>query len=257
MQSDAKSTSDSSQPIPIGGSANWPPSIVRLVVGALVAAGLSFLVLKTLFPTFVVPTEILAVPEQGPTWVYERLEKAKYEVDGKNFALVFGISGALLGVCCVLFAFGAKSIKAILVGAVASGGFGVLGAFLSNWMFNTMRLNSGKSTILLGISLDGMAQSILGYALLWSFIGLGVGLGIGAVRSIGKSVIAGVSGFVGGALGAMLYVILTSQISIGTVMNQVLPTGTVPQVIWLVFFMLVIAGCIALGSGEKRPKKGV
>lgn len=255
MQSEEKPVPDSSHPVKSNGTVNWPPSTLRVVLGAVVAAALSFVVLKTMVPIFVVPDEILAVPEQGPIWVYERLENAKYEVDGKNFAVVFGITGAILAACCVLFSFGTKSFKAIAIAVIGTGCLGVAGAFLSNWMFNNMRLNSGKNSVIMGIPLDGMTQSIIGYSLLWSFIGLGVGVAMGSVRSFSKSLVAGVSGFVGGVLAAMLYVIFTAQISIGTIMNRVLPDGNVGQAIWLLLFTVVIAACIALGSGEKRQKK--
>jgi hypothetical protein len=254
MQSEEQPVSDSSHPVKSNGGVNWPPSVFRIVLGAVIAACLSFIVLKTMYPIFEVPVEILSVPEQGPSWVYERLDNARYEVDGKNFAVVFGASGAILGVCCVLFSFGAKSFKAIAIAAIGTGCLGVTGAFLSNWMFNNMRLNSGKNSIIMGIPLDGMTQSIIGYSLLWSFIGLGVGVAIGAVRGFGKSLVAGVSGFVGGVLAAMIYVILIGQISIGTTMNRVLPDGNVGQAIWLLMFMVVVTVCIALGSGDKRPK---
>jgi hypothetical protein len=257
MQSEEKPVSDTSHPVKSNGGVDWPPSILRLVFGAVVAAALSFVVLKTMFPIFVVPLEIAIVPETAPNWVNERFEKASYEADGKNYSVLFAIAGAIFGVCSVLFAFGPKSKMALFVALVVAGGLGGTGAFLSNWIFNNMRLNSnsGKDSVIMGIPLDGMTQSILGYSLLWSFIGLGVGVAMGSVRSFGKSLVAGVSGFVGGVLAAMLYVILTAQISIGTIMNRVLPDGNLGQAIWLLLFMVIIAACIALGSGEKRQKK--
>jgi hypothetical protein len=86
---------------------------------------------------------------------------------------------------------------------------------------------------------------------------LGVGLGIGAARGFSKSLVAGISGFVGGALAAMLYVIFTSQFFRQITMNQVIPYGDVSQAIWLVVFAVVVAACIALGSGEKQKKSSV
>ena len=250
-----KQTSNELTPKPDPKSAAaWPPSPMRLVIGAAVAAGLSYIVLKTMLPIFIVPLEISSVPEQGPQWIYERLEKTQYEVDGKNYSVVFGLSGAILGACCVLFSFGARSVSAIIIAIVGAGGLGVLGANLSNWMFFNLRVSNSKNIRLLGISLDGMTQSIIGYALLWGLVGLGVGLGIGAVRGFGKSLVAGISGLVGGSLAAMIYVLLTAQFSIGTVMNQVVPYGNVSQAIWMALFMVVVAACIGLGSGEK-PKK--
>lgn len=233
----------------------WPPSLLRLVLGALVAVGLGYVVLKTMFPIFVVPLEIATFPEQSPLWMYERLDKAKHEVDGKNYSVVFGLIGAILGASSVVFAFGTKSIRAILIAIVASALLGVVGANLSNWLFNNMRATSGTDAIIMGIALDGMKQSIVGYSLLWGPIGLGVGLGIGSIRGVGKSLVAGISGLCGGVLAAMTFVILMAQFSIGTVMNRVVPDGTVSQVIWLALFPIVIAVCIALGSGEKKPKE--
>jgi len=254
MQSNEQPMNDSNRPFKSSGKGDWPPSLFRLVLGAVFAAILSFIVLKTMVPIFVVPVEIATLPEQSPIWIYERYEKASYEVDGKNFSIVFGVIGAILGISCVVFAFGARSLKSIVIAAIGAGGLGAAGAFLSNWMFNNMRTNSGRTAMIMGVSLDGMMQSIVGYALLWGLIGLGVGVGIGSIRSFLKSLVAGVSGFCGGVLGAMLYVFLTAQISIGTVMNRVYPLDNASQAVWLALFTVLVAVCIALGSGEKRRK---
>ena len=255
MQSDEQPVSDSNRPNKSSGIGDWPPSLFRLVLGAGFAAILSFIVLKTMVPIFVVPIEIATLPEQAPISVYQRYEKALYEVDSKNFSIVFGVIGAILGASCVAFTFGTRAFKAIAIAVIGAGGLGAAGAFLSNWMFNNMRVNSGKNAVILGVSLDGMTQSIVGYSLLWGMIGLGVGIGIGSTRSVLKSLVAGISGFCGGVLGAILYVIMTAQISIGTVMNQVYPLGDTSLAVWLVLFTVSVAVCIALGSGEKRPKK--
>jgi hypothetical protein len=55
----------------------------------------------------------------------------------------------------------------------------------------------------------------------------------------------------------MLYVIFTSQFFRQITMNQVIPYGDVSQAIWLVVFAVVVAACIALGSGEKQKKSSV
>ncbi len=257
MQSDEQPVRDSNRPNKSIGIGDWPPSLFRLVLGAVIAAILSFIVLKTMYPIFVVPVEIATLPEQSPIWIYERYEKASYEVDGKNFSILFGVIGAILGASCVVFSFGARSFKSIVIAAIGAGGLGAAGAFMSNWMFNNMRVNSGKNAMIMGISLDGMTQSIIGYSLLWGLIGLGVGVGIGSNRNVVKSLVAGISGFCGGVLGAILYVFLTAQISIGTVMNQVYPLGDTSQAVWLALFTVVVAICIALGSGEKKRKGAI
>ncbi len=254
MKTPEQPASDSYGPTPSELRAGWPPNILRLVLGAALAAGLGFVVLKTMLPIFVVPVEIATFPEQSPLWMYERLDKAKFEVDGKNFSVVFGLIGAVLGASCAAFSFGAKSVKAIVIAALGAAVMGVVGANLSNAMFNNMRATSGNDMMIMGIALDGMRQSIIGYSLLWGLIGLGVGLGIGSYRGVGKALVAGIAGLCGGIVGAMLYVILIAQLSIGNSMNTVLPFSSNSQAIWLATFTLMIAVCIALGTGEKRPK---
>jgi hypothetical protein len=254
MQSEEQAVSDSHSATQVNAREVWPPSFLRLVLGALVAAGLGYIVLKTMYPIFVVPIEIAVFPEQSPVWLYERLDKANFEVDGKNLSIVFGVIGAIFGASCAVSSFGTRSVKAIVIASVAAAALGVLGANLSNLMFNHLRATSGKDLLVMGITLDAMKQTVLGYSLLWGLIGLGVGIGIGSIRGLGKSLVAGIAGLCGGVLGAMLYVVLTAQFSIGTTMNRVLPNANTSQVMWLVLFTVVIAGCIALGSGEKRRK---
>ena len=254
MQSKKQPVSDSNSPTKSNLRGDWPPNFLRLVFGAVFAAGLGYMVLETMHPIFVVPVEIATFPEQSPLWLYERLDKANFDVDGKNFSIVFGVIGAIFGASCVVFSFGARSVYAIVIAVVGSAAMGVVGANLSNWMFNNLRATSGKDLLIMGITLDGMRQTILGYSLLWGLIGLGVGLGIGSVRGVGKSLVAGISGLCGGVLGALLYVVLTAQFLIGTTMNRVFPADNTSQAIWLVLFTVLIAVCIALGSGEKRRK---
>ena len=254
MQSEEQSVSDLNSPTKSNLAGHWPPSLLRLVLGAVFAAGMGYFVLKTMNPIFVVPDEIAIFPEASPIELYQRLDKAKFEVDGKNFSIVFGVIGAVFGAICVVFSFGARSVKAIIVAVVGSATMGALGANLSNRLFNNLRETNGQDLLVWGFKLDSMWQTTLGYALLWGLIGLGVGLGIGSVRSVGKSLVAGISGLFGGVLGAMLYVVLTAQFSIGTTMNRVIPDSNTSQAIWMVLFPVVIAVCIALGSGEKRRK---
>ena len=254
MQSDEQLVIDSNRPTKSNLSRDWPPSFLRLVLGAVFAAGLSYIVMETMYPIFVVPPEIAILSETGPLSEQLELEEAQYVVDGKNFSIVFGVIGAIFGASCVVCSFGARFVYAIVIAVVGSAAMGVVGANLSNWMFNNLRETVGVDLLIMGITLDGMRQTILGYALLWGLIGLGVGLGVGSVRGVGKSLVAGISGLCGGALGAMIYVIVTAQLSIGTTMNRVFPGDNTRLAIWLVLFHVVIAVCIALGLGERRRK---
>ena len=254
MQSDVQLASDSENTVQSSLRKDWPPSLLRLVVGALLAGGLGYVVLRSVAPIFVVPVDIATFPEQSPVWLYERLDRAKHEVDGKNLSIWFGIIGAIFGACCVLVSFGARAVRATVIAILGSAALGVVGANLSNWVFFNLRTNSGKDVTIMGVTLDSMGQAILGYSLLWGLIGLGVGLGIGSARSIGKSLVGGIAGLCGGILGSMVYVILTAQFSIGTTMNRVLPYSLTNQAIWMLLFTVVIAVCVGLGSGEKRTK---
>ncbi len=233
----------------------WPPSVLRLLIGAAITAGLGYLIVQTLYGLFVVPEEIVNFPEQSPRWMYERLDIVKNQVEEKNLMLIFGIVGAIFGVSSVLLSFGARAGKALIIALLASAALGILGAAMSNEMFHRIRATSGKDVVLMGITLDAMKQAIVGYALLWGLIGLGTGVGIGSVRGAGKALVAGISGLLGGVLGAMLYVILTAQFMVGVTMNRVLPYNLSGQAMWLALFLLVVALCIGLGTGEKRPRQ--
>lgn len=234
----------------------WPPSLLRLVLAAAITAGLSYaaIVFITTNPIFVVLEKYSNIPETSPPDLFALLDKEKYKVDGMNLSIVFGLVGAIFGAICVLLTFGMKSFKAMGVAVVCATALGVVGLNLSNALFYNSRVAAGKDLPILGFKLDSMGQAILGYSLLWGLIGLGVGLGIGSVRGVAKSLIAGISGLCGGVLGAMLFVVLTAQFSIGTTLNRVFPHGNIIQAIWLLLFTVAIAVCIALGSGERRRK---
>jgi hypothetical protein len=247
-------SSDSSVPSQSSLRSDWPPSLLRLVLGAVFAAGLSFVIMKTAYPIFHVPPEIAFVPETAPPEAQWNLEKAEFLVDGKNFSVFFAIIGAILAVSCVVFSFGARSVAGIVFAALISAALGTVGANLSNWLFTNLRLNSGNDLLIMGITLDGANQTIVGFGSLWCLIGLGVGIGVGAMNSVGKSLVAGIAGFCGGALAAMTYVVLTMQLSIGTTINRVFPADNMRLAIWLLLFQVAIAGCIALGLGERKRK---
>ncbi len=232
----------------------WPPKLPQAVLGALVAVGIACLIMKTMYPLFVVPEDIAILPNPPPTAAVLKLEKAQFSVDTKNFSILFGLIGAVFGASCALFTFGTRSIKAVIVGAFAAGALGVVGANLSNLIFTRLRATSNGDLLVLGLKIDGMTQNILGYGVLWGLIGLGVGIGIGSARTVGKSVVAGTAGLVGGLLAAMVYVLLVAQLTPNAVMSHVFPLDITSQAIWLLMFMVLIAASISLGTGEKRAK---
>lgn len=235
-------------------SNKWPPSIFKLCIAGLIAGCVGFAIMKFVHPLFILPDELARVPEQAPIEVYQKHDQAQYELDGWNYAILFALAGSLLGGCCVVLCFGFKATKALVSGVVCAGVLGAVGALLSNWMFNNMGQLNGQNATLMGISMDGMTQSIVGYALLWSMIGLGAGIGVGIANGAKKATLAGVSGFIGGILASMVYVIVTAQVSIGTIMNTVVPMGDISQVLWFILFPGLVVLCIGLGSGEKRKK---
>ena len=231
----------------------WPPNLLRLVLGALIGVGFACLALKTLYPIFVVPEDIAILPDPPPTAAVVKLEKAQFAVDAKNFSVLFGLIGATFGAACVLCAFGTRSIKAAAISGLAAASFGVVGANFSNWMFTRLRATSHGDLTVLGVKLDSMMQVILGYGVLWGLIGFGVGVGIGSVRT-GKSLVAGVAGFFGGFLAAMVYALLVAQLTPNATMSHVFPVDFTSQAVWLAIFMVLIAAAISLGTGEKRAK---
>jgi len=235
-------------------SAVWPPKLPRVVLGAIVAAGVACLILSFLYPIFTVPEEIAIIPDPPPTAAVLKLEKAQFAVDAKNFSIVFGTIAAVLGAAIVLFAFGFRSIKAVFLGAIAAASLGVVGVNLSNWMFTNLRSTSNSDMLLMGITIDSMTQTIIGYAALWGLVGLGAGIGVGSVRGVGKAISAGVAGLLGGTLAAMVYVLLVAQFTPNTTMSFVFPQDLVSQAIWFLLSMILIAAAIALGSGEKRAR---
>lgn len=234
---------------------HWPPGLGRLVLGSVIAAGLSFALIKAAYPIFLVPPEIARIPENAPIEVQWRLEATEYIVDGKNFSLFFALIGAILAASCIIVSFGAKRVSVILIGVLVAAALGCLGANLSNWMFTNLRLTSAKELTLLGVTLDGVKQTIVGFGSLWCLIGLGVGIGVGAMHSVSKAMVAGIAGFSGGAVAAMMYVVLTMQLSIRTTIDRVFPFDNMQLAIWMLLFPVAIAICIALGLGERKPKK--
>ena len=87
MQSEEQSVSDLNSSTKSNLRGHWPPSFLSLVLGAVFAAGLGYIVLKTMYPIFVVPEDIANVGEGSPIEVYQRFDKAKFEIDGKNLPL--------------------------------------------------------------------------------------------------------------------------------------------------------------------------
>ncbi len=252
--STAQQSSDQSLPASTDSDGVWPPRLGRIVLGALLAGGIGWMILNSVYPIYEVPPEIAILPDPPPTEKVLELEKAQYAVDRQNFSIVFALTGAVLRACCAGFAFGAKALRPLLIAAIAAAALGVVGANLSNELFTKIRLTSGSDRVLLGITLDSMKQTILGYSSLWGLIGLGVGIGVGAFRGGAKMVTAGIAGLAGGLVIAMLYVLIVGQLLPNATMSHVFPPDTSSQVIWFLVFSAGIAATIALGTGEKAKK---
>ncbi len=238
-----------------GADGIWPPRLGRIVFGALLAGGIGWVILKSVYPIFEVPPEMAILPNPPPTEKIIELEKVQYAIDGQNFSIVFGLTGAVLGAYCAVFAFVAKGLRPLLIAAIAAGALGVVGANLSNEIFTRIRLTSGSDRVLLGITFDAMKQAILGYASLWGLIGLGVGVGVGSFRGGAEMVTSGIAGLAGGFVTAMLYVLGVGQLSPNESMSHVFPLGSSSQVIWFLVFCMGIAAAIALGSGENAKRQ--
>ncbi len=60
-------------------------SLTKLVLGAVVAAGLSYVLMKTAYPIFVVPPEIAFVPETAPLEAQLKLESDRIHCGWQEF----------------------------------------------------------------------------------------------------------------------------------------------------------------------------
>ena len=240
------SDSPNSKPI------DWPPALGRLLLGAVVGSVLGWLTLSVTYPIFVVPPEIAILPDPPPKASVEKLEAALFVVNSKNFAISFSLIGLLIGVTSAFFTYGFRYPGRIVCSGLLGAIFCVIGILICNVFITRARASGGNDIILLGITLDDLKQTILSQACMWGLTGLGIGLGLG--RNLKTSIVAGISGLVGGALAAMLYGVGMAVIAPNAGTFLPFPEAKFDRAIWMVFAAAIIALTIGMGTGERAKK---
>jgi F0F1-type ATP synthase assembly protein I len=233
----------------------WPPRLVRLVPGALVGAFLGWAIFRLAFPLFTIPENVAILPDPPPIAAIEKLEAYQFDVDNKNYGIAFAITGALIALFSTASSFGVKRPFRMIVPVLLGASMGALGAVLCNIVTTKTRAVGGNDVIWLGVKLDSMGQALLAQVFLWGLIGLATGIAVGLTgKGLSGAIKAGISGLLGGALGAVLFLVVSATLHPTSSSNYVVLKSTAEQIGLTLAATISISVAICLGTGERKPK---
>ena len=227
----------------------WRPNLGLSLVGCLLAAGLSFLVVNQIHP--VAPFEDL--PELGAYPSAELLAQyktAEYAFQTINSAVNCAILGAFIGLFVgVLTA--ANRVLGAVVGAIAGAVAGGLAGYVGG-------------TLVAGAVYQSTTPSLLqcvGYlSLVWGLIGAAVCGAIAALHNRAQVLSAIVTGALIAALGALLYNVVASILFPMSNLVYLTPKTMNERLVWAMCFGVAMG--IGIGFGFRnakpaQPKTGV
>ncbi|MHB8862500.1 MAG: hypothetical protein ACYC6N_08855 [Pirellulaceae bacterium] len=223
-----------------------------LLLSALVAGALIWLLLHGTYPMFSIPEELVAqtIGSLGtlPPALAAAIEEAYRMMNLKHAVVVFGIFGAVLA---SLLAVGggiarrslATVLAGIVLGVVVGGGVGSLAGYLGFVVEDIVKPNEEVSTLIRNVSVQGVILMVLG---------AGVGLTFGLLtRRLPAALSCLAYGLVGGGLVAMIF-----PLAVALAVPNLEPEATIPshETVRFVWIMLV-SGTLGLLIPEAlRPR---
>jgi hypothetical protein len=225
---------------------------VRIFIAGLVGSLLAWMLVQTVDGRFFhVPAELAALAAGGPSPELEaKLGAASRIVAFKNAAVMMGLAGAVVGVCCALCevlsrGVGARGVgilaAALLVGAVC----GAAGGAAAVWLSGLDALKAWDRTYR-AMLVNAVNLGLLGLA-------AGAGLGLPAVRT-GSMARTAVGGLAGGVLAGALFPFVAALVAIVAYLGDAedaVPSGPSLRLFWIVLGSLTAAWLSHWSS--KRP----
>lgn len=224
----------------------WQPAVWQLLLGAVLAGILGFLVINQIHPYYPLPE----LPELGPYPSKKLLDEhkaAELDFHRHNEAVNCGVLGGLLGLFTALFAAKRKVVSCLVssvLGVVAGSGIGhVIGEMAAN--------SINQSTQ------QSLPQSLSYHSAVFAVISLAVWGSITLINRPSRILPAVISAVVGGVLGALIYNVVCSLTFPLSNLSIITARTTTERAIWVTSCALGLAICWALGArSSKQPVVG-
>ncbi|HUP82443.1 MAG TPA: hypothetical protein VM260_28070 [Pirellula sp.] len=230
------------------------PSPLLLAVGGLIGSILGLGLYRAIYPIFLIPDEILNIPSPPPVALIAKLEAYQLRVDCQNYPIVFGLMGLSIGATCAMFALQGR-ILGVALTSILGGILGAAGALLCAMIVGNSRATAGSDIVLVGITIDSLAQAIIGQACIWGLMGCGVGAGIGlTTQGFFGALKVACAGLWGGAFGALVFVVGAAVLAPNSSSNHVVPLPIQEQIALTCLAGVCIGFAIGLGFNSRKKK---
>ncbi len=221
------------------------------IVGATLGLGLWLLI----HPVFSDPAELRTLSASSTAEETLAAYSLKFQGDLRNHAIDYGLLGLTLGIVMGLISGGSRraiaSISSGFCGAIG-GALGGLACTAGLWMAYEA---GDQAVVILGLSLENMAMTMLSRAAGWGLTGFGAGFGLClAVAGIPFGFKGAIGGAVGGVAASMFYTFVSAYAFPLATSFGVIPDTPTEKIIWVVLGGLLVGLCIALATGSREKK---
>lgn len=220
----------------------WRPNPGLSLIGCLLAAGLSFLVVNQIHP--VSPFEDL--PELGAYPSAELLSQyrtAEYAFQTVNSAVNGSILGAFIGLLVGALTAAKRGLGAI-VGGLAGALAGGLGGYVAGTLVVGAIYQSTPPSLL---------QSVGYLSLIWGLIGAAVCGAMAAIHNRSQILTAVVTGALVATLGALLYNVVASILFPMSNLVYLTPKTMNERLVWAMCFGIALGVGIGFGFRNAQP----
>lgn len=220
----------------------WRPNPILGLLSCILAAGLAYLVIDQVHPSF----PFADLPEMGPYPSAELVAQytaAEYEFQTKNSAVNCAILGALVGLFVGLFTATNRVLGGIvlaLIGAVA----GLAGGYVAGNLAAAAIVKAGEQSLLQSVGYLSLVWGLIAGTLCATLIGL---------HNKSKALSGLMTGVIVGILGALTYNMITSIVSPMSNLVLITPKETGERLIWALSFGAVLGIGVAFGFRNVHP----
>ena len=205
-----------------------------LMTSALLASVAGSVVVGQIGNLFKMPPDFVDMPLAPSPEYLARYNAAISEFHSRNYAIHFGIMGALLGLAIGLMVSPKNRLSSAAVasisGAIAAaiGGFflGLSAAYL-------VKVNHGESINLLGVNIEPIVQTTALQCFVWALMGIGIGIGCTLGVRGPKRILNGIEGgLIGGLLAGVVHSMVAASIFSGSSAFSFVPANQTERILW-------------------------
>lgn len=232
------------------GTATIPPpsktSVWSLLASSLLAGVAGALVVGQIGYLFAMPPDFVDMPLAPSPEYMARYNAAISKFHSQNYAIHFGIMGALLGIAIGLVAAVNNRLYSLAVASIGGAMAAAFGGYLVGLAAAySVHINHGESISLVGVSIEPIVQTTAMQCFVWALIGIGIGCGWTLANWGPKRILSGVEGgLIGGLLAGVIHSLVAASLFSGSSAFSLIPENQTERIVWAA----ICGTCICLGQ---------